>query len=208
MKWYSEVPIWENRRRVAHLYNFRALVERYFANVRVHYLEGPIEEGEARDVRPQINRELGETQRILGTSGVSDHVTFREAPVAGGRVMPGISILANIFNLHQMAAGPGQVMDCLDRAIGVLENDRRAAWRRTLNPLYWVNRVLIAVARVPFVAMEELGFDGRKAEATFGGRLVKAILYAAPPIAALLKIVEFVREEEWLRQIAALWGGL
>ena len=84
-------------------------------------------------------------------------------------------------------------------ALGVYQNDRRAAKIRTFNPFWWLWRALLWFVRIPFVLMDEMGFDGARAEASVVGQLVKLILF----LSAVLTILNYLG---WLDAAKALLG--
>lgn len=123
----------------------------------------------------------------------------------GGRIFQGVPLLSNMFNVHTLDQEPQSVLDPLDRAIGTLEHDRRAAWIRTFNPFFWIGLVFSATARVPFLILGELGFDRARAERSLLGRLFKALVWLIGSLGSLATLIEFSGlgngARAWLRSL-------
>ena len=198
MRHYSDITIFENRRRANKLRNFREDVVEYFNNLerqnRGLTMSRMAETERAQELRPKINLELAEVSEMIDAAGLSSAIVYREAPVQGGRAMP-ISQLENIFRLHELELSPQHLTDVIERAIGVYENDYWSAVIRTFNPLFWIGRILDKIVGLPFLFLEKIGFNRDRAEGSFIGKIVKGILYLITVAAAFLQILDIL---DWL----------
>lgn len=140
-----------------------------------------IEEPIAQKARLKINRTIDETHKIMISSGTPP-------PALGGYVRQ-MDIVQNIFNLQGCDINPNLILDCIDRAIGIYERNHSDAFIRTINPFFYIGRLIELVTEPPFLVLAKLGLDRRKTESSTLGRMVKGILYLITVIAALLTIL-------------------
>ncbi len=168
---YRKIPIWENRRRVELLTKFRSLIVEYFNNVSFEY-SIPIENRVAKDARRNINLILNEVNSVIISAGIKT-VAYYSGGGSGGS----IDLIQNVFNLHYYLIGYEQVLDMVDRAIGVYESDKSNALLRTLNPLFWISLILDYIVSLPFKFVGKMGFNQSRIESSIVGRIVKGIFY-------------------------------
>ena len=90
--------------------------------------------------------------------------------------------------MHRVPAN--EVYDCIERAIGVYEHDRTASIIRTVNPFFWINKIIMTIVSIPFRVLGNIGFNKGKAEASLSGRIFKGILYIATLAASGLYILD------------------
>ena len=154
-------------------------------------VDGRIEEEGAREARVKINRIMDETHDIILYSGINPTLTWTPPPAVGGYVR-NVDLIQNIFNLHGYRIGANEVLDFIDRAIGVYETNHRSSFIRAFNPFFYIGLVFDAIADLPFIAIGKLGFNREKAESSVMGRLIKGVLYLITVIAALLTILQLL----------------
>ena len=65
-----------------------------------------------------------------------------------------------------------------------------AAWRRTLNPFWWLGKLIIWIAHAPFFLLAAAGFDSEKAERSTIGKLVSLVFAMTTFLAAVLAILD------------------
>ena len=200
MKYYTKILIWENKRRLDKLNEFRNIVLQYFNNSRAEWMiAGRIEEDAAKEARLKINRIMDETHDIIVYSGINPSITWTPPPAVGGYVK-NVDLIQNIFNIHQFQIGADTVLDFIDRAIGIYQSNQKSAIVRTLNPFFYIGLIFEAISELPFIAIGKLGFNRQKAESSIIGRLVKGILYLITVIAALLTILQLLDLLEPVKQ--------
>ena len=189
-------------RRLRVLKEFRNDVDSYFNNSSPlgRIREGRSEGSEAVQARQRINLTVTQAHHIIKAAGRSQIFTWTPPPAVGGYVQQ----IDMLFNLFDFSRFPIQhAVDLIDRAIGVYQSDRRAALRRTLNPLWWLFRGLLWFARIPFVVLGAVGFDAACAERSTFGKFFKAILTLLLATSALLTILNL---PGWLPAAKALLG--
>lgn len=193
MNYYNKIPIWENRRRVKLLNEFRNLVVTYFNNTTPIGFGGfELRENEqAVNARQVINHNLQQLYTIVIAAGVNPLIEYTPPPAVGGYIRS-INVILNIFNLSRFEIRPPVLLDYIDRSIGIYKNDKTNALLRTLNPLFWLGLVFEYIARLPFKIIGKMGFDQEKAESSFIGKIVKGIFYVITVLAALLTILNLL----------------
>lgn len=185
MRYYTKILPSENQRRLERLAEFRELVIEYFNNSEYRWLaEGRIEGHQAREARTNINRMLDEINTIIVLSGVSASIRHVPAPSIGGYIH-NINLILNVFNLDRFNCGPNNVLDIVDRSMGIYISNQRAAQIRLFNPGYYFLMCLDWIASMPFFVIGKLGFDRYKAERSMVGRMFKFVIVFGGGIASI-----------------------
>ena len=182
MRHYTKILIWENRKRLNKLIEFRELIIEYFNNHRNTVA--------AHVARGNINRCMSKVHSIVLQSGISPVLTWRAPPIAGGYSAK-IDLIINIFNLDDYFTEYDSVLDLIDRSIGIYESNAKSALTRTFNPFFYVGLVLDFISRLPFIALGKLGANQQRLEMSKFGRLIKGVLYLIQVGAALIGIYQF-----------------
>ncbi len=192
MRYYNKIPSWENKKRLERLYEFRALASAYADNSEYSWkAESRIESDKAADARVKINRGLVEFHSIIVLSGLKPVMTYTPPPVVGGDVQK-VDLIINFFNLGNFDTGVKEVLDWIDRSIGVYENDKKRALIRTFNPLFWLGLSVDYVVGIPFSLLAKAGFNRTKIEGSFIGRTVKLVLSVVMIIFYCLSILQLI----------------
>ena len=194
MKSYPRIPVWETKKRIEDLTVFRMAVERYFLNTslpRGRPRQRTDNAQAATKAREQINRSMQRVRKVALNTGVSESITYTPPPIIGGPIV-NVNIIQNIFNLGQFEIGSESVLGVLDQAAGVYSDDLPSAWQRTLNPFWWLGKLLVWIAHLPFFLLGAAGFDSQKAEQSFIGKLVSLIFTLTTFIASLLVILNLL----------------
>jgi len=189
MQAYNKILIWENDRRLKSLYEFRNNVVSYFNNC-IHHMFGeePEENDVARKIRIDVNKGMAETLKIMTAAGVSPVMLVTPPPIIGGSPQI-IDVVLNVFHLHNYHLRPQDVIDYLERTIGIYEKNRRAAKLRTVNPFFYLGRIFDRIAEFPFFLVGQMGFDRAKAETSIIGRIIKGIIQLITVLAAVLTVL-------------------
>lgn len=159
-----------------------------------------MEEPLALEAREKINRIMNEIQRIIFYAGVQTVVQYIPPAVTGGYIQ-NIDLIENIFNLFTYKIPQNRLIDSVDRAIGVYENNKLPAFLRAINPFFYIGLLLDLIVRFPFVLIERAGFDGQKAESSLIGRAIKAIFYIISLLAALLTVLQLLDYLEPVKEV-------
>ncbi len=96
-------------------------------------------------------------------------------------------MVTNLFQLDRFLILYPQALDLLDRAIGDYERLRVRLRRQSFNPFYWLWVGFTRLLNIPFRILNAAGFNGRAAEQSLPGKLVKAVIGFVVFIAALLQ---------------------
>ena len=193
MNWYKKITYWENRKRVKSLSKFRDLVIDYFNNVEYDFLHIK-ENQDAIRIRQEINLRLNRVYSYIIYSGVNPEFYYSPPPAVGG-IAGNIDLIHNIFNLHTFGAHAIQnliqnLIDFIDRAIGIYEEDKINSLLRTFNPFFWLERLVDFIVGIPFKFIGKIGFNREKVEASIVGKTIKGVLYLITVGSAFLTILE------------------
>ena len=205
MTHYKKKTIVGNRYSLNKLTEFRNLVVDYSKNLSYNSLFPPtkrnlIENQKATNIRTEINKNIHSISKILLEAGLLIHIVYRFPPVAGGGVRS-IDILNNIFNLKDYNISLQQVIDIIDRGIGIYSDDKTWSIIRTLNPLFWFIRFLDFIFNIPFRLLQKSGFNAQQAENNFFVKLIKFIFYCAGFLASILTVLNLLGHLERFRDI-------
>ena len=190
--YYNKITIFENRRRVRALEEFRELVNGYFDNIEYDWMaDEPIEDQRAQDIRSQINLKLNRASRVVYLSGVSTIFYYHSPPAVGG-LAGEVELLANIFNLHRLQLDIRKVLDPIDRALGVYNDDRVNSILRTITPFFWIGMVFNYLVSLPFALLRKVGFNQSRIEESIMGRVSKIFFHLILGIASFLAILHYL----------------
>ena len=179
----------------------------YFNNVRFNsmpsYSDSLIENGNSQNARREINLMMHKARTFVRGARIGYTVTWTAPPLVGGRSHR-VDLLGDLFGLYRYEITPKYVTDLLERAIGVYQADRQNALIRSVNPFWWLMKVLLELARVPFRILGAVGFDEERTERSLLGRITKAVIVAIPVIASVLAIAESLGGLGWLRGVLGI----
>lgn len=144
MKKYNEVTYFTNNYRIERLVEYTNLVINWSNNVERDFLTTS-ETNKSLEYRNQISRMMPEIYEIILSSGVPHIIenTFQ------GRSTT-IELVNNIFNFHRQQLSVQYLIDCLNQAIWVYENDRASSIIRTINPFFWIGKLIRFIVAIPF----------------------------------------------------------
>jgi len=148
-----------------------------------------IENDKAKQIRTEINRMINKVHKVVILTNVNPAVFYTPPPAIGGYAT-NVDLVINIFNLQRFQINPQSLIDCIDRAIGVYENDFIPSFLRTINPFYWFLCILDYIVSLPFALIGKLGFNQQKIETSFFGKLFKIIIQLILGTAAFLTILD------------------
>jgi len=154
-------------------------------------VEGRIESDRAREIRVEINRMINEIHSIINMSDINTMTYYTPPPAIGGYAHH-IDLILNIFELQSYRIGENRILDYIDRAIGVYQNDFIPSILRTINPFYWIGIILDYIVSLPFILIGKAGFNQKKAEVSFLGKFLKIIFYLMSGTAAFLAILNYL----------------
>jgi len=83
-----------------------------------------------------------------------------------------------------------QLLDSIERAIGIYKNDTTNALLRTYNPFFWLVLILEYIVGLPFKIFGKVGFNQQKIESSLIAKIVKIIFYFIIIFETLTAIIE------------------
>lgn len=203
---------WECNRRLAQLRRFRALTRDYFQNIqRAGWMAGgapPRMNDTAQEARHEMNGMMEDLVASFNLLGVPHIVAYQ--PVGPGEYAQPLDVVGSVFALYQFQVDSQIVFDTTDRAIGAYENERKRLLRKCFNPFYWLELLALWLLRFPFKLLGAAGFDARKVEDSFLGKLLKLALGLATGLAAFLAAIAKIADQwpaaqGFLRRFAELF---
>jgi len=100
---------------------FAKLIETYDEDVHGDSMGGVYEGPKAKELRPQINHMLPAVEDVFAFVGINPVFIWTPPPMIGGSDRR-IDLLTNIFGLHNYDLEMQLLLDCVQRAIGLLEH--------------------------------------------------------------------------------------
>ncbi len=175
----------ENNRRIALLNKFGDELSRYLCGTEFgSLLDGPRETQDASEARSELNHMLNEVTQILYAAGCPPVLQWSPPPMIGGRGC-NLNVIINLFRLNHYMIKPREVLDFIERAAGIYEGQHRAAVIRTLNPFFWISRLIGWIASLPFAFLGHIGLPRPKIESSVIGKIFKGVTELATGIATI-----------------------
>lgn len=185
---YKKISYFENRHRIKKLKNFKGLVIKYFKNTQKSFYDREyVENSTAQKARSQINSISPHVNLIIRSSGIPTSIIYTPPPILGGSQQK-IDLFDNIFLLHQYQINKEQIVDIIEKSIGIYEYDKILSIIRTINPFFWINRILSYIANIPFEILRSFGFQINSERPLF--KMLGFIFYLIPIIASLIAMLQ------------------
>ena len=139
---YTELTYRDNKARLKQLIEFKGLVERYFAHSNLNMLTGAHDEKpEAREARSAINGQLNEVYKTIRLAEINPSALYTPH-IASGKQGSNMDLILNIFNLERNRIPTDSAVDFIEQAIDVYKADRMYSLIRTINPFFWVSKLI------------------------------------------------------------------
>ena len=121
---FKSFAYWKNRRCTADLQQFRSDLEKYIDQSSYNWqADAVIEQEPAKDAKVRMNRTLHRVTTAIDAAGLPSIVIYTPPPAVGG-YQQHVDLLRNLFSLYQFQIGQGRVIELIDRAIGIYEDDK------------------------------------------------------------------------------------
>ena len=183
---------WEAKRGLDFLRRFRQKVVGYHNNAEWDDIGNDYDENpEGVKLRQEINEDLAEATEACQKVGQSTIVYYSPPPATGG-LQGDVDVLTNIFRLPSLGMNTNQLLDRLDRAMGVYRYTVSYLWRRLFNPFYWIGKGLALIGSIPFRVLRIAGFKIEQVETSLTGKLVKFLISFVTLIYFSLAILEML----------------
>ena len=189
LKSYHQLTIIRNRSRVQELWQFRDMVEAYFARSERDEHGVPIDWEGAQAARSRINQMLPRIMQVVHAAGLgaaARHPATTNPSPSVGRV----DVLERIFSASYANGLDQEILDVIDMAIGAYDADRFAAMIRTVNPLHYAGAILAFIARVPRRILTAIGLGGGRRAAALGPADVARLEVAAARLAEVEDVID------------------
>lgn len=185
------ITFWENIVRRKKLQEYRSQVEKYFQNIDYNeYSRDIIDSGESRDIRKLLNNNNETVQTVFRDVGVIPDVVYTPPPAIGGYIQR-INLVDNLFNLQNFDIETQALLDFIDQVDGIYQQDFINSVLRTINPFYWLAKILEFIASIPFFFIGSIGLNQKQIEGSFVGKLVKLIIKLLATIGAIVSVWDF-----------------
>ncbi len=189
----TDLPVWECLYRIQVLNRFISYLNLYRSHSQFSGRRGRgssfASDEDGLDARKSINLLTPKVSKYLLESGNYPVVNYRDPPAIGGRMISNIQIMQNIFSLSDFDIPIQTVIDWIYKGIGYYQDDLIRSFFRTINPLWWLWKLVKAIIRIPFEIFNWAGFDSGKLETSRGGKLYKAV---AGLVAFIVALVAFL----------------
>jgi len=169
-KTYKQITFCENKKRISLLEKFKLHLNTYLNNLKHHYEGGLSENIKAKEEHKEINKLIDDAcsyiDAIPSIVGIIDENNY---------LTRGLDICQQ--NLMDRSYFYESLVNMTERAIAIYKKDSRRAKERTYNPLFWIVLLIDSLVNLPFETLGRVGFNQKKIETSFAGKLLKYIFY-------------------------------
>lgn len=187
---FDRISFFENVRRCNRLAEFISQINIYIDHTEFgRHSDAPDEDDEALRARSQLNKMIPEIEQIVRASGQSAIITVSPPPAIGGLVR-NINMIYEFFRLRTHWIEHSELFDVIERSLGTYEADRPKSLIRSLNPFFWLGRLVSWMASIPFAFLGSIGFNRDSIESSVIGRILKGCFELAAFAASILTILQ------------------
>ena len=169
IKTYKQITVFENKKRLILLENFRLHLDTYLNNLKHHYSGGLSENVKAEKEHKEINKLIDEAcsyiDAIPSIVGIIDENNY---------LTKNLIYNQNIIDRKYFYKS---LVNKTERAIAVYKKDSGRAKQRTYNPLFWIALLIDHIVGLPFEALGKAGFNQNRIEVSFMGKLFRYAFY-------------------------------
>lgn len=185
---FKKKTVFGNSYSLRKLIEFRILVKQYFKLAGPNFEHISIIDHEGiSNLRTKLNKLIRAIDQIMLEANIEPTIVVTRL----GRTDE-VCILNTIFHLHQHHISPQEVLDLIDKTIGVYSHDKIPSIIRTLNPLFWFIRFIDFIVKTLFDLLQKSGFDIQKIEESFIGKIIKLIAYCISVLTSVLTILSIL----------------
>lgn len=186
---YKQITFCENDERIKYLENFEAHVINYFDDIGRDGFGDLLENEIAKKERKEINKLIDKARSYIIATGISTRVINYPAPITE-RESHSVDLAFNIFNLIEINMSHEPLLDIIERAIAIYENDKKIAILRTYNPVFWIALFVDWIVSLPFEFLGKFGLQQDKLGASLGGNIYKFLFSLIIYVEAFLNILK------------------
>ncbi len=194
MQKYQKITFWENKNRQKYLNEFKEFINKYFNSIGYGTYGDIIDNKNSLVVREKINKNVNKAQDFMASVNIAPIVEYTAPPMAGGYTKR-LDPFENIFNLQQYNLDKQVLVDSLNNAIGIYENDLFNSYLRTFNPFFWLIELINFVTSLPSKLLADSGLINKSSKN--GSMILKIIKFLSDLIVwgfgsyyAFFKIIE------------------
>lgn len=167
------IPIWISWSRRRLLTSFREALAGYYESLDYEAFPFRARETErSRAVREELDEKLDRVVTVVRLSGGPS--LHRQAPGEEEGSVVRVNVLEAAFELDRHTIPAEEALRILDEARRSYEMDRHRAWLRTVNPLYWIDRLMGLMEGLPFLLLAKAGVSPRRVARSVPGHMVRA----------------------------------
>ena len=177
MTHFKKKTFFENRYSIKKLTEFRNLTEKYFSpNLGVQ---------QEQNIRPEINKLIVLIEKIIKEADIPISITHRFTIYETIK----LNLLSNFFELEDYKISSQEVIDLIDKAIGVYFYDKIPSIIRTVNPIFWFVKCLDFIFNTLFYLLQNAGFQTEEMKTGLAIKLLKFILPLSATTFIVIKII-------------------
>lgn len=117
--------------------------------------------------------------QITNQQGVNHHCKIHSSPTDGNKIFNGSIYNAILDPPSALFDFDTTFRDIINQVIGILEWKKEKEFRLLLNPFYWLKELFVFFIRLPYTLIRSSGFDVKKVEEHFIGKLFQFIYVIA-----------------------------
>ncbi|KZL01616.1 hypothetical protein PsAD5_00538 [Pseudovibrio sp. Ad5] len=182
---FNKIWWFENEKRIKYLAQCRQLFERYFDQLEYpRFADFPVETDNSSELRDDLNRDLQKLRSILLAVNVNTVGTVQtnHATLMGANLLHYFTIL----NRHNQRL----LRDYLIRAEGIYEGNKKSAFIRTINPLFYLNFLLTWIAHLPITWFADwFGKDLNVVQQSRIGRVISGCVYLITLLSGIATLI-------------------
>jgi hypothetical protein len=195
---HAKIPIWENKQRLKYLTLFRDLILDVLqfsggASPRVATSPTTGQPLNQEQRRTEINERKPLAVQMIRLAGIKterDCVTRLKGITSSAK----FDVIEQLWDLESFGGSFRERTDVIEEAIGVYKHDQKKALFRTLNPFFWIVRLIEWIAQFPVWLFSSIfHVDQEKAARSIAGKIVTVISAASLWIFALIQSLEALR---------------
>ena len=169
-KTYKQITFCENKKRISLLEKFKLHLNTYLNNLKHHYEGGLSENLKAKEEHKEINKLIDEVcPYIEAIPSIVDAVDENNYLTK--------SLIYTQNNIIDRKYFYKSLINMTERAMAIYSEDSSRAKQRAYNPFFWIALFVDYLVSLPFETLGKVGFNQKKIEASFVGKLIKCILY-------------------------------
>ena len=169
-KTYKQIIFCENKKRLALLKDFKLHLEAYLNNLQGAFDGGLYENVKAGEEHKEINKLIDKVcpyiEAIPSIVDVVDENNYLTK-----------SLIYTQNNIIDRKYFYKSLINMTERAMAIYSEDSSRAKQRAYNPFFWIALFIDYLVSLPFETLGKVGFNQKKIEASFVGKLIKCILY-------------------------------